>query len=126
MIANVCALVIRNGKPLAVARKKKPGFSGLPGGKVDPGETPEQALLREFAEEVGVHLDPQSVEIVFDSVDETGTRTATYRATPIGAIPDEEFNGPENTAVFWATWEMLTSADTCEFPDYNLSVKNTA
>lgn len=34
-----------------------PGKWGLPGGKVDPGETLEQACAREFQEETGIDVD---------------------------------------------------------------------
>jgi 8-oxo-dGTP pyrophosphatase MutT (NUDIX family) len=33
----------------------------LPGGRLDPGESPEVAALRELHEEVGVELDPDAV-----------------------------------------------------------------
>lgn len=48
-------LVLRNdGKLLAVSRKHDPNDFGLPGGKVDPGESPETAIVREAHEEIGL------------------------------------------------------------------------
>lgn len=37
------------------------GQWALPGGRIDAGEEPEEAALRELAEEVGLHLDPSAV-----------------------------------------------------------------
>jgi mutator protein MutT len=37
------------------------GQWALPGGRIDAGETPEQAALREMAEEVGLQLQPDAV-----------------------------------------------------------------
>ena len=48
--------VFRDGKVLIATRTKPPGAGGwsLPGGLVEPGETIEEAALRELMEEVGV------------------------------------------------------------------------
>lgn len=50
----VCALVRYDGKWLAVSRKGDPGDMGLPGGKVEPGEQPWAACVRELKEETGL------------------------------------------------------------------------
>jgi len=57
-IAWVGALLLRDGQVLlglrALHKTLAPGRWDLPGGHVEPGETPEQALWRELAEETGV------------------------------------------------------------------------
>ena len=50
---SVSIVIQREGKVLVVSSRKWGGFS-LPGGKVDPGETFEQAARRELLEETGV------------------------------------------------------------------------
>lgn len=54
----VCALLIDNGR-LFVAKRDYGEFKGLyefPGGKIEPGETPEQAIVREIKEELGAEI----------------------------------------------------------------------
>ncbi len=41
--------------------RKHSGQWALPGGRIDPGESAEQAALRELAEEVGLYLQPEAV-----------------------------------------------------------------
>lgn len=54
------ALVDGEGRVLVQQRPEGAPMAGLwefPGGKVDPGETPEAALIRELAEELGVDVE---------------------------------------------------------------------
>ena len=51
------ALVDVDGRVLIAQRPEGKSMAGLwefPGGKVDPGETPEEALVRELSEELGI------------------------------------------------------------------------
>lgn len=53
----VCALIEQGGKLLLTRRAPGQALAGaweFPGGKVEPGETPEAALVRELREELGV------------------------------------------------------------------------
>jgi 8-oxo-dGTP diphosphatase len=57
ILVTACALVDADGRVLLAQRpegKKLAGLWEFPGGKVEAGETPESALVRELAEELGV------------------------------------------------------------------------
>lgn len=64
---------------LSVSRKTDHLDKGLPGGKVEPGETFGLALTREVWEETGLVI--QDAHLIFDAIDDAGSRCLTYRVT---------------------------------------------
>jgi 8-oxo-dGTP diphosphatase len=58
----VGAALLHGGRLLAARRSAPPDLAGrweLPGGKMEPGEAPEAALVRELREELGVRARPE-------------------------------------------------------------------
>jgi 8-oxo-dGTP diphosphatase len=59
VLVSAVALVDVDGRVLLAQRPAGKPMAGLwefPGGKVDPGETPEAALIRELTEELGIDV----------------------------------------------------------------------
>ena len=57
LLVVACALIDRDGRVLIAQRPEGKGMAGLwefPGGKVEAGERPEQSLIRELHEELGI------------------------------------------------------------------------
>ena len=57
LLVAACAVVDADGRVLLAQRPQGKQLAGLwefPGGKVEPGETPEETVVRELAEEIGV------------------------------------------------------------------------
>jgi 8-oxo-dGTP diphosphatase len=57
LLVAACALVDADGRILLAQRPEGKSLAGLwefPGGKVEPGESPEEALIRELEEELGI------------------------------------------------------------------------
>lgn len=57
LLVAACALVDSGGRVLITRRpegKAHAGYWEFPGGKLEPGESPEQAVVRELREELGV------------------------------------------------------------------------
>lgn len=59
-ILAVSAAVVKDGKFLLVRRGREParGLYAFPGGRVEMGETPEQAVRRELMEETSIEAGP--------------------------------------------------------------------
>ncbi|MVA82199.1 8-oxo-dGTP diphosphatase MutT [Agrobacterium vitis] len=57
LLVAACALLDSDGRILLAQRPEGKSLAGLwefPGGKVEPGETPEETLVRELEEELGI------------------------------------------------------------------------
>jgi 8-oxo-dGTP diphosphatase len=66
LLVVVAAAIVRQDGAILLARrpegKSMAGLWELPGGKIEPGESPEHALARELYEELGVVVDPHLFE----------------------------------------------------------------
>jgi 8-oxo-dGTP diphosphatase len=66
-----CALIDADGRVLIAQRPEGKTLAGLwefPGGKVEPGERPEQTLIRELHEEIGITVsEPCLAPLTFTS-----------------------------------------------------------
>jgi 8-oxo-dGTP diphosphatase len=59
LLVAACALVDGDGRVLVCQRPEGKQLAGLwefPGGKIEPGETPEACLIRELDEELGIQV----------------------------------------------------------------------
>lgn len=57
VLVAACALIDADGRVLVAQRPAGKALAGLwefPGGKIEPGERPEQTLIRELKEELGI------------------------------------------------------------------------
>lgn len=112
---SVVALIINSDKQiLTVSRRNQPNNLGLPGGKIDPGETPEQALVRELLEETGVEA--KDFNLCFERIDQTDKCVVwCYRVTTWKGIPRQREPGIH---VSWVEPSLLIDKN-CTFSEYN-------
>lgn len=64
MIVSAAALIDTDGRILVQRRPAGGAMAGLwefPGGKIENGETPEAALIRELQEELALHVEAQDI-----------------------------------------------------------------
>jgi 8-oxo-dGTP diphosphatase len=100
--------VFRDGKVLLATRTSPPAdrLWSLPGGKVEAGETLEQAALRELDEEVGVKARiigfNRHVEIVGRNTDNAVTHHFVVASFVAEWLEGEPQAGPEAGEVMWA------------------------
>lgn len=110
----VAAAIVRDGRVLACRRTAPAEAAGrweLPGGKAEPGETPEAALVREIGEELGCLI---AVEEWFDitvAINDDLELRAAYCHVTAG-----EIRPTEHDAIRWLGPDELDEVDWLE-PD---------
>lgn len=123
----VCSLIIRNGMALAVSRRNDSSKWGLPGGKVDPGETAMQAVIRETFEEVGFNMDPAFLKEIFTEIclGQVSYEVTTFLYT--GPSPDlEDLVAEKGLLVDYKTFDLLKDVETSPFANYNRHIVEMA
>jgi 8-oxo-dGTP diphosphatase len=115
LIVVVGAAIVRDGRLLAARRTSPPEAAGrweLPGGKVDPGETADAALVREVAEELGCRA---AVEHWLDGVQPIG-ETHVLRVAVCRLVGGEPATATDHDALRWLGPGELDEVDWLE-PD---------
>jgi 8-oxo-dGTP diphosphatase len=111
----VGAAIVRTGTLLAARRTKPPEAAGrweLPGGKVEDGEQPGDALVREIAEELGCGI---SVDGWLDG-EQPISRTHVLRAAVCALVDGEPRPGADHDELRWLAADELDDVDWLE-PD---------
>ena len=103
----VAGAIIKDGKVFAAQRGNsgKTAFKWeFPGGKINPGETPEQALARELLEELSINVKVH--ELIYQVVDEYEDvilHIDTYKCELVSGVPTLS----EHIALAWSNNEEL-------------------
>lgn len=84
-------VIQRDARILAARRRRGSHLEGhweFPGGKIEEGESPEECLVRELAEEIGVTVRPRGIlEVVFHRYPEKNVLLLFYRCDVIEGEP---------------------------------------
>jgi 8-oxo-dGTP diphosphatase len=115
MVAVVGAAIVRGDRVLAARRTTPPAVAGrweFPGGKVEPGESPEAAVAREIREELGCVVRVTGWLPGEVPIGERHLLTVALAVLAEGADPDPV----EHDALRWLTAAELDDVDWLE-PD---------
>ena len=100
-VYGAAAVILKDGKILAVSRKDDPTDFGLPGGKVNPSESPEDACIRELREETG--LVATELREIYTGVDDNGKLAKAFLILDYYG----EIHSSEEGKVRWVNRDVL-------------------
>lgn len=106
----VAAIIIENGKVFATQRgygEFKDGWE-FPGGKIEPGETPEEAIVREIKEELDTEV--EVIELL-DTVEYDYPNFHLSMGCFICKIKSGDLMLKEHEAAKWLTKDTLGSVE---------------
>jgi len=108
-------VLVEGGRVLLTQRKKGSHLAGaweFPGGKVEPGEDPRDALVRELREEVGIEVTVEEpLEVTFHAYPETSVLLLFFSVTRRERSPD-----PRPIDVAAVQWAAADALDATQFP----------
>lgn len=103
----VAGAIMKNGKVFSAQRgnKGKTAYKWeFPGGKIEPGESPEHALARELQEELSINVEVHElITAIVDEYEDVILHIDTYRCTLISGTPTLS----EHIALQWSNKEEL-------------------
>ena len=109
-VFGVSVLVVRDGRVLVVRRGRAPmkGLWALPGGRVEAGESLEDAATREVHEETGLEVANLSPLETFSITADTGVhyRLSVFRGD---AAPGEAVAGDDAAELRWLSPEAAAA-----------------
>ena len=102
-----------DGEILGVSRRYDHTSFGLPGGKVNEGETPIEALIREIKEECGITISENDIKPLYERRDPNSGKTfRTYNYIPSEDPGFKKGIHEENGGLAkWVTWDDLILGD---------------
>jgi len=115
------AVVIERDRVLLTQRKSGTHLAGaweFPGGKVEPGEDPRDALVRELREEIAFEVTPGDiVEVTFHRYPTKSVLLLFYEATRAPGAPE-----PVALDVAAVRWAEAAELDAALFPPADVAV----
>jgi 8-oxo-dGTP diphosphatase len=115
------AVLVRDDRVLLTQRKAGTHLAGaweFPGGKVEEGEDPRDALVRELEEELGIQTAVgDAVEITFHRYPERSVLLLFYAAS---LLPDSPAPRALDIADF--RWAAANELDDAQFPPADLAI----
>jgi ADP-ribose pyrophosphatase YjhB (NUDIX family) len=114
LVPGVSGVVINDEGEILLHRRSDNGKWSLPGGAMDPGEEPADALVREIREETGVEVLPERIvgvssgpdhRITYGNGDEVMILSICFACRPVGGAP--QINDDESLEVRYFPLDAL-------------------